>query len=246
VAKTVNTNYGPIMKNNIEKMDFSTVLASSVHDMKNSLAMLLGSLADISSECQGGNCSIKNELSRIRHEGQRVNRDLIQLLTLYKIDQSQYYLNIGEINIYDYLDEIVLEYRYLLNERGVDISLQCDVSLSGFFDAELVSGVLKTIINNAYQYTHNKILVSAESTGDFIKLSITDNGKGYPPHMLFDKSIHKTTSNFDTGSTGLGLYFSSQVAKLHKNKKKCGYIQIKNISHSDTKLKGGCFSIFLP
>ncbi len=234
------------MKNNIEKLDFSTILAGSVHDMKNSLAMLLGSLADISSECTDGNCSIKKELSRIRHEGQRVNRDLIQLLTLYKIDRSQYYLNIEEINIYDYLEEIILEYKYLLNERGIDISLQCDATLSGFFDAELVSGVLKTIINNAYQYTHDKIQVSAESINGFIKLAITDNGKGYPPHMLFKRSRDKTTSNFGTGSTGLGLYFSSQVAELHKNKQKCGYVQITNADHSSSGLKGGCFSIFLP
>jgi len=234
------------MKNNIEKLDFSTILAGSVHDMKNSLAMLLGSLADISSECTDGNCSIKKELSRIRHEGQRVNRDLIQLLTLYKIDHSQCYLNIEEVNVYDYLEEIILEYKYLLNERGIDISLQCDAMLSGFFDAELVSGVLKTIINNAYQYAHDKIRVSAESINGFIKLSIADNGKGYPAHMLYERSSPKTTSNFGTGSTGLGLYFSSQVAELHKNKQKCGYIQITNATHSSSGLKGGCFSIFLP
>ena len=234
------------MKNNIEKLDFSTVLAGSIHDMKNSLAMLLGSLADISSECEGVNCSIKKELSRIRHEGQRVNHDLIQLLTLYKIDQSQYYLNIEEVNIYDYLEEILLECKYLLNDRGIDISLQCDVTLSGFFDAELVSGVLKTIINNAYQYAHDKILMSAESVNGFIKLTIADNGKGYPSHMLCEQSVHKTTSNFATGSTGLGLYFSSQVAELHKNKRKCGYVQITNATHSSSGLKGGCFSIFLP
>jgi len=234
------------MKNNIEKMDFSTVLASSVHDMKNSLAMLLGSLAEISSECQGDTCSIKKELSRIQHEGQRVNRDLVQLLTLYKIDQSQYYLNAEEVNISDYLEEIVLEYKYLLNERGIDISVKCDTVLSGFFDTDLVSGVLKTIINNAYQYAHDKILISGESTDGFIKLSIADNGKGYPSYMLFDQSIHKTTSNFGTGSTGLGLYFSSRVAELHKNKKKCGYIQITNATSSCFEFKGGCFSIFLP
>ncbi len=234
------------MKNNIEKLDFSTILASSVHDMKNSLAMLLGSLSDISSECQARSCSIKSTLSRIQHEGQRVNHDLIQLLTLYKIDKSQYYLNIEEINIYDYLEEISLEYKYIFNDRGIDISLQCDETLYGFFDADLVSGVLKTIINNAYQYTNDKILISAESIDGFIKLTITDNGKGYPPHMLFDQAIHKTASHFGSGSTGLGLYFSSQVAGLHRNKKKYGYIRITNTTNSNVALKGGCFSIFLP
>jgi len=234
------------MKNNIKKLEFPTILASSVHDMKNSLAMLLGSLADISSGCQAETCSIKNKLLRIQHEGQRVNRDLIQLLTLYKIDQSQYYLNTTEVNIYDYLEEIILEYKYLLNERGIDISLQCDTALNGFFDAELVSSVIKTIINNAYQYADDKILVSGESIDGFIKLTIADNGKGYPAHMLSEQKTRKTTSDFGTGSTGLGLYFSSQVAELHKNKHKYGYIQITNSINNSSELKGGCFSIFLP
>jgi len=234
------------MKSNIKKLEFPTILASSVHDMKNSLAMLLGSLADISSECQAETCSIKNKLLRIQHEGQRVNRDLIQLLTLYKIDQSQYYLNTAEVNIYDYLEEIILEYKYLLNERGIDISLQCDTALNGFFDAELVSSVIKTIINNAYQYAHDKILISGESMDGFIKLTVADNGKGYPAHMLSEQKTCKTVSDFGTGSTGLGLYFSSQVAELHKNKHKCGYIQITNAIKHSSELKGGCFSIFLP
>lgn len=235
------------MENSIEKIDFSTVLASSVHDMKNSLAMLLGSLAEISSECQTNNCSIKSELSRIRHEGQRVNHDLIQLLTLYKIDQSQYYLNIEEINVSDYLEEISLEYKYLLEEHGIDISFQCDDSLIGFFDGDLVAGVIKTIINNAYQYTNNKIVIKGEKCNNFVKLSVVDNGKGYPPHMLVDLSTLKNASDFRTGSTGLGLYFSSEVATLHKNKNICGHIEITNDQNPASKFKGGgCFSIFLP
>jgi len=234
------------MKNNIEKIDFSTILASSVHDMKNSLAMLLGSIAGISSECHTDNCSIKNELSRIRHEGLRVNHDLIQLLTLYKIDESQYHLDIKEIDVCDFLEEILLEYKPLLTEHGIDIEQQCTSPLIGFFDAELVSGVLKTIINNAYQYADSKVIISGEQGNGFIKLSVKDNGDGYPPNMLLEPSITQTASNFGTGSTGLGLYFSTQVAALHKNMDKFGYIRITNEDNSASTLKGGCFSIFLP
>lgn len=234
------------MKNNTENFDFSTILASSVHDMKNSLAMLLGSLADISTGCQLGTCTIRNDLLRIQHEGNRVNRDLIQLLTLYKIDQSQYHLNVEEINIHEFFSEIVLEFKYLLNERGIELLLQCDEDLNGFFDKELVAGVIKTIINNAYQYAKDKILLRAESIDGYTKLSVIDNGNGYPENMLINRQEQKTASNFGTGSTGLGLYFSSQVAKMHKNKQQPGFIQISNNDHSGSDLTGGCFSIFLP
>lgn len=234
------------MKNNVKKIDFPTILASSVHDMKNSLAMLLGSIEDITNECNTNNCSIKNELSRIRHEGLRVNHDLIQLLTLYKIDESQYHLDIEEIDIHDFLEEIILEYKPLLADHGIDIEQRCNSSLIGFFDAELVSGVLKTIINNAYQYANSKVVISAEQNNGFIKLSVADDGEGYPSNMLLEPSNKPTASNFGTGSTGLGLYFSTQVAALHKNKDKFGYIEITNADNSVSILKGGCFSIYLP
>jgi two-component system, OmpR family, sensor histidine kinase SenX3 len=230
------------MSNKIQSLDFSTILASSVHDMKNSLAMLLGSIAEIKSDCESESCSIKCELSRIKYEGQRVNRDLIQLLTLYKMDQSQYFLNAEEVNIYDYLEEITLEYQHLLTEHNIGVELRCVPSLSGYFDQELVSSVLKTIINNAYKYANDKIQIKGEESAGYVKLTIEDNGGGYPEHMLFDQPQQKTSSNFGTGSTGLGLYFSAQVASLHKNKGRVGYIQITN----QQELNGGCFSIFLP
>lgn len=234
------------MKNNTENLDFSTVLASSVHDMKNSLAMLLGSIADITSDCNRKECSIRNSLSKIKHEGLRVNHELVQLLTLYKIGESQYHLDINEILVHDFLEEVVLEYKSLLVEYGINIELECDPSLIGFFDAELIGGVLKTIINNAYQYANNKILVRGEHNNGFLKLSIIDNGDGYPANMLIEPSTRQTPCNFGTGSTGLGLYFSSQVASMHKNKNLHGHIQITNADHSASALNGGCFSIFLP
>lgn len=232
------------MKNDIEKLEFSTILASSIHDMKNSLAMLLGSLADISSVCQGEHCSQK--ISKIRHEGQRVNRDLIQLLTLYKIDKKRYYLNIEEVEVYDFLEDIREEYAYLLADHGVEITLDCDDGICGFFDKELVYGVLSSIVNNAYQYAKNKILIKVKHDNDYLILSIMDNGAGYPKQMLHDPVAKTTPSHFDTGSTGLGLYFAAQVASLHRNKKRQGYIQVSNNEAKGCGLSGGCFSIFLP
>lgn len=223
-----------------EHIDFSTVLAGTVHDMKNSLAMLLGSLSEITQQCDPTTCKMHGKFNRIEHEAQRVNRDLILLLTLYKMDQGQYYFNIEETNVHDYLDEIITEYKDLFKGYNIDISLQCEEDLMGYFDQTLLSSIIRTIISNAYQYTTDHITVSAESINGFTKISIIDNGSGYPEKMIFDGLPASSKVNFGTGSTGLGLYFSSRVAELHKSKNRTGYIQINNES------KGGCFSIHLP
>jgi two-component system sensor histidine kinase SenX3 len=48
--------------------------------------------------------------------------------------------------------------------------------------------------------------------------------------------------NFATNSTGLGLYFSSEVAKMHRNRKLVGSVRLEN----GGVLGGGCFVLRLP
>lgn len=230
------------MPNNKENLDFETILASSVHDMKNSLAMLLGSLADITNQCAPESCSSHKNLLRIQHEGQRVNNDLIKLLTLYRIDRSQYNTNITEVCVNDLLEEIALEYEPLLGGYGIKLEINCEPELYGVFDRELISGVIKTIISNAYQYTKSTVRICGELNNNYVVLSIIDNGPGYPQHMLHNEQISAGGVDFGSGSTGLGLYFSYRVAALHKNKDRHGFIQISN----DGIDNGGCFKIHLP
>jgi hypothetical protein len=48
--------------------------------------------------------------------------------------------------------------------------------------------------------------------------------------------------NFSSGSTGLGFYFSSQVAQLHQNQGLTGSLTIEN----GGAYGGGCFVVRLP
>jgi signal transduction histidine kinase len=230
------------MLSNDKDIDFSTILASAAHDMKNSLAMLLGSLTEITNQCDASTCPVHNKFRRLQHETQRVNRDLILLLTLYKLEQGQYFFNADEINLNNYLEEIILEYKDLLEGHGISMSLECEGVLTGYFDPNLISSVIKTIISNAYQYTNDNILISAKMVDGYININVIDNGPGYPQQLIYTDDTQRTGINFDTGSTGLGLYFSKKVAGLHKSKNKTGYIQIKNRIDAE----GGCFSIYLP
>lgn len=228
-----------------EEIDFSILLASSIHDMKNSLAMLLGSLSEISQNCGPERCRSHQQLTKIQDQGQRVNQNLIQLLTLYRINKNQYCLNDNEHYLTDFLQEIVLENQELLGNNGITISMDCSDRLVGYFDSELLRGVLNTIINNAHQYTKDKISLSASEVDGYLAISVLDNGPGYPAEMLeAEASVNtqKNPVNFTSGNTGLGLYFSRKVAAIHKNGDKTGYTTIEN----DEATGGGKFTIYLP
>jgi len=230
------------MKSNVDAMDFSTILASSAHDMKNSLAILLTSLSEIADQCNSSNCPSRDLLLRARLEGDRVSRDLVHLLTLYRIEQSNYFANFSEILLSDFLDDILIEHKNILALHKINLQVEIDTKNSGYFDKELVSDIINTVIGNAHRYTRDQILVQACYENGYIVLRIKDNGPGYPDALLQSEAQTQDGVNFGTGSTGLGLYFAARVAALHKNKGKHGYIRISN----DGIDNGGCFSMYLP
>jgi len=98
--------------------DFTSILANSVHDMKNSVNMLLGALDDISGRCGGSSCPSHQLLSRLRYEGKRLNSNLVQMLMLYRVNNSQYTLNIEDHDAYEVLEECYLENEGILSLRG--------------------------------------------------------------------------------------------------------------------------------
>jgi K+-sensing histidine kinase KdpD len=230
------------VSNETPELDFTTVLASTVHDMKNSLSMLLGTLDQLKDQCTKDGCSAQNKLLQMQYEGRRVNGNLIQLLALYRIQNAQYFANISEYDVGEFLEENMVEHEDLLAPRGIKFAMSCPEDLVWFFDRELVSGVITNVINNAQKYTKDQLILSAGITNGFLAIHVEDNGKGYPEQMLHGSQGKHAALNFGTGSTGLGLYFASTVAQLHKNKDRSGYI----VTSNDGIDGGGRFTICLP
>lgn len=228
---------------NKDTLDFTSILASAVHDMKNSLSMLLNSLEEVAEFCQPTTPDDVGKLAQLQYEGKRLNGQLVQLLTLYKIGKSQYLLNLDEHDVADFLQEATLHHRELFKLREVALTVEAPAGLSWFFDRNLVHGVLNNVLNNAYKYTRDRVAVTAHVEQGMLALRVCDNGEGYPESMLQRENDHqKTGVSFNSGSTGLGLYFSQQVATLHQHKGQQGQITLDNGGIDG----GGRFTILLP
>lgn len=227
---------------NSDSMQFPAFLASIAHDMKNSLGMLINTSEEILGNCSAETCPSHPLLSKLQYEAKRVNNNLIQLLTLYKMDKAQYTLNIEYHSVSDFLEDTVLQNRPLLEFKGISIETECSDELVWFFDSNLVAGVINNVLNNAYRYADDRIWIIAKEEDGYLAIHIRDNGEGYPEHMITEGSSLSRNVNFSTGSTGLGIYFASVVGALHKNKERTGFIRTSNCDISG----GGCFSIYLP
>ncbi|MBI5632732.1 MAG: HAMP domain-containing histidine kinase [Nitrospirae bacterium] len=223
-------------------MQFPAFLASIAHDMKNSLGMLINTTEDIIGNCSEKDCPSHPLLSKLQYEAKRVNNNLIQLLALYKMDKDQFTPNIEYHSVSEFLEDVTLQNKPLLEFKGISIETDCSNDLTGFFDRELVAGVINNVMNNAYRYAHDRIWITAQEEDGYLVIRIRDNGEGYPEHMITEGGAGAKGVSFTTGSTGLGLYFASIVAALHRNKEREGYIRTSNCDING----GGCFSICLP
>ena len=223
-------------------MQFSDVLASSIHDIKNSLSLVLNTLDELL-EDPSTHFADRNQANVLRFEASRVNNSLIQLLMLYKMDGQQLSPNVMEHNVEDFLDEIVAANRSLVDSLDIEFSHECDPWLSGYFDDNLVQGVLNSAIGNAERYTRDAIRLSACEEDGYLVLRIEDNGGGFPAFMLEQVGTGGAAADsFNSGSTQLGLYFASQVAGLHVDGERHGRLALRN----NCALGGGCFELWLP
>lgn len=232
--------------------ELSLFLASTAHDMKNSISVLSGTLERLLVDASPQTESAYPQMAHMLYQTKRLNDNLMQLLALYKqVGTPAYPFDVQPLELGQLVDQVVALERVLLKSRGIELELDYDPERVWHFDEDLIVGVLSHAINNAIHYTCDTVRLAIRVTDDgWLELRVEDNGPGYPPAMLKagafatrDKGEPNAGGiNFLTNSTGLGLYFSSEVAKMHRHRERQGTLRLEN----GGRYGGGCFILTLP
>lgn len=221
------------------RINFPAILASSVHDIKNSLTSVRELIMQLAAKQQS---SKNKDFIQLEFEANRMNNSLIQLLELYKIDSAKFNLNIDEYSVSEILQEIRAQQAPLLQLNKINLIIECAEDLYCYCDYNHVCNALISILNNAQRYTKSQIRLSAFKD-EYIVFCLEDDGNGYPSQLLSkEHTAVNTSADTLTGSTGLGLYFVSTIAALHTTKTSKGFIKTDNKSC----LGGARFRLFLP
>ncbi|GAB2191701.1 HAMP domain-containing sensor histidine kinase [Sessilibacter sp. MAH1] len=222
--------------------DFSLALAVSVHDMKNSMGMLMASLDEIFSyDKQTLPVELKKQLATVQYEASRINVDLVKILSVYRLQHNRLPIHIDNCFIAELLEEQVLRNQNLIDSENIHAQIVCEADLTGFLDVDLVASIINDALINACRYTKNEILVGAEAIQGYLHIYVADNGSGFP-----EKLLHSDRENvFEKDSldrTHLGIYFAEKIAAMHRHNGSAGYIKLTN----SEMLSGGLFSLYLP
>ncbi len=231
------------MRDSQNRPDLSLFLASSAHDMKNSVSMLSGTLENLLADASAKMAPAYQQMAHMLYETRRLNNNLIQLLALYKdVGSASYPFDPQPQAIAQFVEEIVAYNHILFDSKGIAFETDYPADLVWCFDEDLVRGVVGHALNNAIRYTRDKLRLTINVAGEFLEIRVEDNGSGYPIAMLEAGAAVPIGVDFTTGSTGLGLYFSSEVAKMHRHRGLAGSVGLENSGIEG----GGCFVLRLP
>ncbi|MFL5784994.1 MAG: ATP-binding protein [Bacteriovoracaceae bacterium] len=102
-----------------------------------------------------------------------------------------------------------------------------------------IEQVITNILNNALRYGKGMpVKVDLRSKGDFMTISVTDQGMGIPDSFkdkIFSR-FQRAVPASEVSGLGLGLYISKQIVEAHQGK----------ISVDSELNKGSCFTVQIP
>jgi two-component system, NtrC family, sensor histidine kinase KinB len=108
-------------------------------------------------------------------------------------------------------------------QKEVALRINVGTQLESYGDPVKLSWVLSTLIGNALRYTPEggSIEVSADRSGQVLRLSVSDTGPGIPleiSDLIFEQRAPWTPDGFEGGSAALGLTIAKEIIESHRGR----------------------------
>ena len=193
----------------------SALLNSISHQFRTPLATITGVLTGLyESEHNLPEMSQPDKATKINlidtgiDQANQLNRLVENLLDMTRLEAGAVQLRCELSDLQDLIGAVINQMSSSLCNRPLDIDVPADLPAI-YMDAVLTGQVLVNVLENACKYSPpgSAIKIIAKSQGDFVVVSITDQGVGIPEEDLervFDKFYRVERPNQVTG-TGLGL-----------------------------------------
>ncbi|SFC60123.1 two-component system sensor histidine kinase CreC [Pseudoalteromonas denitrificans] len=189
------------------------------HELKSPLAAIKGASEILQTQLTE-NQKVRFAMN-VEHSSERMQNLIERLLSLSKVEQQQQLSDINIILIEQLLSDIVDAISLRSDQKCIQvIKPKCnDMSIKA--DVFLLHQALLNILENALDFTpiNGSISISLQNTQGQVAFVIINQGKPIPEYALnrvCERFYSLPRPNNGKKSTGLGLNFVEQVAKLHQ------------------------------
>ncbi len=220
----------------------ANLLRSISHDLRTPLTSISGNAENLLNNRQTMDKATQDAtLTDIYDDAIWLNQLVENLLAITKIGEGRTRLNLSTELIEDVISESLRHIRRRGENHIIETILPEELLLAQM-DARLISQVIINLVDNAIKYTPNgsAIQITARKQGDYISISVADNGPGIPDSQkekIFDMFYTGETKVADSRrSMGLGLALCKSIVTIHGGE----------ISLTDNTPSGCNFTFTLP
>lgn len=184
----------------------------------------------------------KERLHLLVEQTQRLNRLIMSLLDLSRLENGQLKLDQKEMDITELVQHTAENWNLLLEKHTLEYLPCAEKPLTVFADELRLEQVLQNLLQNAIKYSPDGgiITLAVEYNTDRVLIKVTDHGMGIPKEALsqiFNRFYRVETSNsVQINGLGLGLYVVREIINLHNG----------TVAVVSTEGKGSTFIITLP
>lgn len=190
------------------------------HELRNPLASVRAMVETLEDGAIDEREVARNFLERIRHDTDRMNHLVDDLLELSRLESGQLTLQLGAVDLAALVVEVKASFEHSANDQGIALVIQVTNDLPTLSaDADRLRQVLINLVENALRFTrpNGEITISAVQKPKFIEVRVRDTGVGmsseHLPH-LFER-FYKVDRSRRDGGTGLGLAIVKQIVEAH-------------------------------
>jgi signal transduction histidine kinase len=219
-----------------DELDF---ISFAAHELRGPITVIRGYLDVLEMELDDKLELDQKELfKRLVVSANRLSGYINNILNTSKYDRRHLKVHLTEetlASIYDIIRDD-MQLRAQSQRRMLSVDIPADLPTIAA-DRSSLSEVISNLIDNAIKYSNDggAVSVKAEQDGDFVKVSVTDNGIGMPSNVigsLFHKFYRSHRSRETVAGTGIGLYICKAIVESHGGK--IGVTSTENVGSTFT------------
>lgn len=230
-------------KNSRQKIRFFTNMS---HELRTPLTLLIGRL-ELFRDKHSLTTRQKAEIDKIHNAASEMMGLVNTQMDVLKMGENALSVNPTKGDLVGFVRSIVEDFQVLVAKKHIILNFESAVeNCYTSFDHAMLKKVFVNLLSNAIKYTsQGKGIISvsvSEPVKDLVRVSVKDNGIGIDPsekNLVFNRFFRSENDiNKDpaTTGTGIGLYLSSHIMRMHGG----------SIELDSQPGKGSTFTVCLP
>src|SRR5216110_879365 len=197
-------------------------VANVSHELRTPLSIFHGNLETLLEAADLDEKETRHIYEVMKRHSDRLNLLVNDLLSLARLESKEANLQLAEIRLPDFLEEVTRDWKKRLAGKNLRLELEVPDNFPTLrADERRLEEVVHNLLDNAVKYSpHNgRILIQAGAPDQEVVLSVRDEGVGIAANDLpriFERFYRADRARSrELAGTGLGLSIVKHIAQLH-------------------------------